>query len=286
MEKYNFIVVTPCKNEEDSLPGLIESVLNSTVKPKMWVIIDDGSTDSTPEILKDFEDRYSWVHVIHGIESERDLSFHYSEIVDSAIKHSLNLCTKKNIPCDFISLIDADMYLDADFFEKILERMDKDPNLGICSGSAAYYLNGELVNETGRSQNPIGGLRIWRTKCFEDSGGFPYSYSADSVSNVLALLGGWKIMKYDDVIAITARPTTSTEGYWKGYKTRGISDYYRDYHPFYVLLKSIKYLAKNPYYIGVAYLSGYMHGVFVLKEKIDIPEVRCYYKNKYKEFLD
>ncbi|AFV22946.1 glycosyl transferase family protein [Methanolobus psychrophilus R15] len=286
MGKNDYIIVTPCKNEEKSLPGLIESVLNNTIKPNLWVIVDDGSTDSTPDILRDFEGKYGWVHIIHGVESVRDLTFHYSKIVDHAIKYAIGFCENNDIPCDFISLIDADMLLGKDFFESILERMNSDPCIGVCSGSAAYYLNGSLVNETGRSQNPIGGLRVWRKKCFEDSGGFPQSYSADSVSNVLAILGGWKIMKYNDIIAITARPTTSTEGFWKGYKTRGKSDYYRGYHPLYVLFKSVKYCLKRPYYIGVAYLYGFVYGVFFIKEKIHIPEVRCYYRNKYKEFFD
>lgn len=286
MRKNDYIIVTPCKNEEKSLPGLINSVLNNTIRPNLWVIVDDGSTDSTPHILREFSEKHEWVHIIRGKESVRDLTFHYSKIVDYAIKYAIDHCETNEVPCEFISLIDADMLLENNFFESILERMNKDPKIGVCSGSAAYYMNETLVNETGRSQNPIGGLRVWRKKCFEDSGGFPYSYSADSVSNVLAILAGWKIVKYNDIIAITARPTTSTEGFWKGYKTRGASDYYRDYHPLYVLFKSLKYFLKRPYYIGAAYLYGYIYGLFFIKEKIDIPEVRCYYRNKYKEFFD
>lgn len=286
MRKNDYIIVTPCKNEEKSLPGLINSVLNNTIRPNLWVIVDDGSTDSTPHILREFSEKHEWIHIIRGEESVRDLTFHYSKIVDHAIKYAIGYCEANSISCEFISLIDADMLLETHFFESIIERMNKDPEIGVCSGSAAYYLNDILINETGRSQNPIGGLRVWRKKCFEESGGFPHSYSADSVSNVLAILAGWKIMKYNDIIAVTARPTTSTEGFWKGYKTRGTSDYYRDYHPLYVFFKSIKYFSKRPHYIGAAYLYGYIYGVLVVKEKIHIPEVRCYYRNKYKEFFD
>ncbi|WMW23245.1 glycosyltransferase [Methanolobus mangrovi] len=287
MGKYDYIVVTPCKNEEESLPSLIDSVINNTIKPNLWVIVDDGSTDSTPLILENLKNKVEWVYVISEKESKRDLSFHYAQIVDSAIKYSIDFCDKNAISHEFIALIDADMVLDKDFFEKILGQFETDPDLGVCSGSAAYYLGDKLVHENGRSQNPIGGLRVWRKECFEESGGFPLSYSADSVSNVMAILSGWKIKKYNDIIAITSRPTNSTEGLWKGYKVRGISDYYRDYYPIYVLLKSLKYCIKYPFfYIGVAYLYGYIYGVLVVREKIDMPEVRCYYRNKYKEFFD
>jgi glycosyltransferase involved in cell wall biosynthesis len=282
----DFIIVTPCKNEEESLPDLIKSVLDNTIKPILWVIIDDGSTDSTPSILSKFQKNNEWVVILHEENSERDLSFHYSKIVDNAIKYSLDFCDNKSLICNYIALIDADMILNEDFFEQIITRLETNPEIGVCSGSAAYYFNGKLVNETGRSQNPIGGLRVWRRKCFEDSGGFPQSYSADSVSNVLAILAGWKIKKYDDIIGITVRPTTSTEGFWKGYKMRGVSDYYRDYHPIYVVMKAFKYFTKSPFYIGVAYLYGYVYGIIKVKEKIEIPEVRHYYRHKYKEFFD
>jgi glycosyltransferase involved in cell wall biosynthesis len=286
MDDYSYIIVTPCKNEEVSLPGLIDSIINNTIKPKLWVIVDDGSTDSTPLILNQLKEENDFVQIIKNQHSKRDLSFHYAEIVNDAINYSIKYCDDSSIPCDFIALIDADMVLHSDFFETIIGRLHSDPDLGVCSGSAAYYVGDKLVNESGRSQNPIGGLRVWRKECFIESGGFPRSYSADSVSNVLAILAGWKIKKYDDIIGITVRPTTSTEGFWKGYKMRGVSDYYRDYHPIYVVMKAFKYFTKSPFYIGVAYLYGYVYGIIKVKEKIDIPEVRHYYRHKYKEFFD
>ena len=60
----DYILVTPCKNEEESLPELARSVVNQAIKPKMWVIVDDGSTDRTPEILRDLALKHNWIQNI------------------------------------------------------------------------------------------------------------------------------------------------------------------------------------------------------------------------------
>lgn len=284
MKKY--VVVTPCKNEEKNLPMLANSIINNTVKPSLWVILNDGSTDNTYIILESLEKEYSWIKILNKKESVRDLGLHYSEIVNEAIKYAFTICDRQNICFEYIGLIDADMILDKDFFEKIIDRLEKNPRLGICSGTAAYIHNKERILERGRPNHPIGGLRVWRKKCFEDTGGFPKSYSADSVSNVLAILKGWDTKKYEDIIGIQTRQTSSAEGLWNGFKVRGVSDYYRDYHPIYIFFKFLKYTCKPQFYLGVPYLYGYISGIVKIKNKIEIPEARKYYRNKHKELID
>jgi glycosyltransferase involved in cell wall biosynthesis len=281
----NYILITPCKNEEENLQKLAESIVNQAIKPKLWVIIDDGSTDNTPAILNNLVSEYKWIGIIRGKESIRDLGLHYSEIVNETIKHAFEMCEIQKLSFEYVGLIDADMILEKHFFEKIIERFEINPKLGVCSGSVVYIHKDKRVLEKGRSSHPIGGLRVWRKRCLEDTGGFPISYSADSVSNVLAIIRGWDTRKYDDIIGIQSRKTSSAEGFWKGYITRGKSDYYRDYHPAYVILKAIKYSSSYPFYKGIAYLTGYVNGVVIIKEKIDIPDVRTYYRSKHLELL-
>lgn len=286
MIKKNYVVVTPCKNEEKNLLALASSITNNTIKPSLWVILNDGSTDNTCIILNKLEKEYNWIKIIHEKESVRDLGLHYSDIVNKAIRCAFTTCEKRNIRFEYVGLIDADMILDKDFFEKIIDRFEKNPNLGVCSGTVAYIYNGQKTLEKGREKHPIGGLRVWRKKCLENTGWFPTSYSADSVSNVLAILKGWDTRKYEDVIGIQTRRTSSAEGMWKGLITRGKSDFYRDYHPVYVILKFLKYSVKPPFYTGIAYLWGYIIGITLIKNKINIPEVRAYYRNKHLELLN
>lgn len=278
-----YILVTPCKNEEKSLQKLAESIINQTITPKLWLIVNDNSTDNSAEILSNLETKYSWINVVTSEGTKRDLSFHYAKVVSEGLSLALEISSIEKISFEYIGLIDADMVLEEKFFEKIIKRFEKDPHLGIASGSTAYFEANKLVTEKGRGNLPIGGLRVWRQECFIETGGFPISYSADSVSNVLAVLRGWDTKKFEDIVGIQTRRTGSAEGLWKGYRTKGESDYYRDYHPIYILFKFVKYSLIPPFYIGIAYMEGYINGVIKIRKKIDIPEVRNYYREKHLE---
>ncbi|OEU41974.1 glycosyl transferase [Methanosarcina sp. Ant1] len=279
-----YILTTPCKNEEKSLPKLAESIINQTITPNLWLIVNDNSIDKSAEILRDLETKYHWIRVVASEGTKRDLSFHYAKVVSEGLSLASEISSAEKIPFEYIGLIDADMILEKSFFEKIIDRFEKDPHLGVASGSTAYYDTDDiLVTENGRDNLPIGGLRVWNRECFIETGGFPISYSADSVSNVLAILHGWDTKKFDDILGIQTRRTGSAEGLWKGYKIKGESDYYRDYHPLYVIFKFVKYSFTLPSYIGIAYIEGYINGIVRIRKKIDIPEVRRYYREKHLE---
>lgn len=278
-----YILITPCKNEEKSLPELADSIINQTITPKLWLIVNDNSTDNSVKILRDIETKYSWVRVVASEGQERDLSFHYAKIVRYGLSLSMNISSTEKISFEYIGLIDADMILEKNFFEKIIGRFEQDPRLGVASGSTAYFEADNLITEKGRDNLPIGGLRVWKRECLIETGVFPISYSADSVSNVLAVLHGWNTKKFEDIVGIQTRRTGSAEGLRKGYRTKGESDYYRDYHPIYVLFKFVKYTSTHPFYIGIAYMEGYIKGIVKIKKKISIPEVRQYYRKKHIE---
>lgn len=279
----DYILTTPCKNEEKSLPKLAESIVNQSITPNLWLIVNDNSNDNSAKILRDLEAKYDWIHVVTSEGMKRDLSFHYANIVNNGMSEALKICSSEKIPFKYIALIDADMILEKCFFEKMIEKFENDPQLGVASGSTAYFESYKLVTEKGRDDLPIGGLRVWKKACFIETGGFPISYSADSVSNVLAILHGWKTKKFDDILGTQTRRTGSAEGLWKGYRTKGESDYYRDYHPLYVLFKFIKYSFTHPFYLGIAYMGGYIKGIVKIRKKLDIPEVRQYYRKKHLE---
>ncbi|TFG41195.1 MAG: glycosyltransferase, partial [Bacteroidia bacterium] len=85
----NYLLVTACKNEAENLPDLIKSVIAQTIKPIVWVIVDDGSTDKTSSILKFYSTRYTWIHVIRLYESKRDLGTHYAKVVEIGFKYAI-----------------------------------------------------------------------------------------------------------------------------------------------------------------------------------------------------
>lgn len=279
-----YILVTPVKNEEKNLLRLIQSVTEQTIKPLVWFIMDDGSTDGTPNIVRKAQEEHSWIQSVRLGEQKRDLGKHYAYVCNTGFNHAIKYCEAHNIRYDYTGIVDADMILETEFFEKLIKEFEKNPKLGIGSGSG-YDINNKLIMET-RKDIPLGGIRLWRKECHEEIGEYPLSYSADAVSNVLAKLRGWEVKRFDEIKAIQARKTSSAEGLWKGYVINGISAYFINFHPLYVLIKGLKYSFKSPYYIGIAYLYGYFSSALKRMDKIDNEEVKDYfYHQKHKEVI-
>ncbi|TGC11565.1 glycosyltransferase [Methanolobus halotolerans] len=290
MDMNGYILVTPCKNEEESLPKLAESIVGQEITPLLWVIVNDGSTDRTPEILRDLGSRYPWIQTITLSEKPRDLGVHVSHVYrtgfDAAIKH----CEGNSIDYHYVASVDADIILDIDYFSCLIKEFEVDPKLGICSGQIGNIINGNIIWTNDKKNLPSGGARIWNRKCFEDTGGYLLTCSPDSVSNVKAKLKGWKTRNFATTKAVSTRPYSSAQGQWKGYRRLGSNNYFIGYSAIHVCLKGIKLLySKNGYFkhgVGIAYVAGYFHDLILKKPRIDDQEVLDYYrKNRLKEIL-
>jgi len=260
------------------LPSTIHSIERQTIKPILWIIIDDGSTDRTPQIIETAKKKHDWIHSIHLNETARDLTIHYASVCNIGLDYGIKYCEENKIECEYIAIVDADMNLENAYFENLIKEFEKDPNLGIASGETWSIVGDRVMPTKQREDLPSGGHRLWRKKCFEETGGYLLTHSADSVSNVKAKLRGWKAKRFKEYKAIQTRMTSSAEGLWKGWRIQGESAYYFDVHPLYVVAKALRYLFKKPYYIGLAYLVGYVDSYINRKDKTDDDEIRNYYR--------
>src|SRR6188474_1556585 len=63
-EGRRYLLVTPCRDEAKYARRTLDSVTSQTVLPAMWVIVDDGSKDQTPQILKEYAARFPWIRIV------------------------------------------------------------------------------------------------------------------------------------------------------------------------------------------------------------------------------
>lgn len=279
----NYILVTPCKNEEESLPKLAESVINQTIKPTLWVIVDDGSTDNTPQILQKLTGEHPWIKTIRLEEKPRDLGIHVSKVYRAGFQHATEYCRNNNIRYEYIGIVDADIILDKHYFEELINRFESDQSLGICSGRGGNNVSGKIIWEQQREDLPSGGARLWRKKCFEETGGYAITCCPDSVSNIKAKLRNWNTKMFYDITFISTRAYASAEGQWKGYKKLGANNYFIGYTPIHVLIKGLKLLySRNEFFkpgVGIAYIIGYFTEYFKRAPRINDKEIIEYYRN-------
>ena len=277
-----YIVVTPCRNEAKNLPKLVQSIVSQTLRPLLWVIVDDGSTDRTPEIIREAAQKYEWIKgVCIASSSKRDLGIHLASIVRTGFEYAIRYCQRNGIDYAYLANLDADLILERSFFEHILKEFEKDPELGIASGGTTHIVGDRVIHAKLRDDEPSGGHMVIRRECYEDCGGIPLSYALDSVLKAKARLRGWKTRRFETAIATEIRDVGSAEGYWKGFMHNGRSDYYLGYHPVHVLIKGMKF-CKRPWYGGIAYLSGYLNSLIRREDRIADDEVKMYFRNKWK----
>jgi len=282
----DYILVTPAKNEGDNLPFVLKSVIEQTIRPKVWLIIDDGSTDGTPQIIQRAEVEYSWIKSIKLPPHPRDITFHYSFVCKTGFDWITSYCAENEIEYQYIGLLDADTELSENFFESLITAMQNDTSLGIVSGGIHHIVNGELKWNQSNENLPAGTGRLWRRECFFQTDGYVVEPAPDSISNVKAALRGWKIKKFKSIVAVERRMTSSAEGLWKGHRVHGEIAYYFNKHPLLVLLNFANRLIERPHYTCFAYSLGYLNNFVKRRPKISDPEIRDYYWNRrLKEYV-
>ena len=269
-----YILITPIKNEEKNLPELIQSVVGQTIKPVLWFIVDDGSTDKSPEIINEAKEKYEWIQSIRLNEGVRDSWLHLADVLKRGFDFCFEYCKNNGIDFDYVGTVDGDIILEDLYYEKLMKKIEENPELGIASGRT-WILDGDQRIYM-RDYLP-GGVKLCRRKCFEDCGGIPLSYSWDSVLNTKAKLKGWDVSRFDDVRQFSVRFGVSAEGLWKGHKEHGKSSYYLGFNFIHALAKGLKLSFEKPYYIGVAYLYGYFSSLMLRKRRIDDKEIKNYY---------
>src|SRR5262249_48491486 len=158
------VAITPARDEEKLLPGLISSMATQSRLPDRWIVIDDGSGDGTAEILDRAAERYSWVEPYHLPRNRVRAPGGESVIMQF-------LPTEKFAKWDYLLRLDADLTFAPDFIEKLLLEFERDPELGI-GGPALLELQGAEWHEIRvPSFHVRGAAKMYSQQCFSAIGG-------------------------------------------------------------------------------------------------------------------
>jgi glycosyltransferase involved in cell wall biosynthesis len=280
-----YIVVTPCKDESENLPDLIESMVAQTVRPVEWVIVDDGSTDDTPEIIEDAMKRYEWILYIRLNNAIRDRGLHLASVMKKGFDHAISYSEENNLIYNYLGNLDGDLTLPPTFYENLMAEFEKDPELGVASGGTEHIIGGQIKYAKISVNEPSGGHMLIRRECFEECEGIPLSHAMDSVLKAKARINGWKTRRFEGNVATEMRDVNAAEGYWKGFAHKGEASYYLNSNPLQVMARVVMYSFEKPHYIGIAYLVGYIGSIVRREARIDDEEVKRYFWNKWKEYL-
>ncbi len=277
---HDYILISPIKNEGEHLPQVINSMLNQSKLPTLWIIIDDGSTDKTPEILHNLEKKCNWVKIIRLPEHPYDKHIHYAYVCRVGFDFAIKYCEKNNISYDFIGLLDGDTILEPLYFDKLLNEFQKNIQLGIASGGIYYKNEKGLSYEKTFDDFPRGTGRLWTKKCFFDTGGYALDPAMHTISNIKAELRGYQHRQFKNIQAIQTRKTSSIGGLWNNKISAGKVAYYLYRRPIIVLMNAFIFTLHPPFYGGIAYMIGYFSAIKQRKPRITDEEIIFYFKKQ------
>ncbi len=269
-----YVIISPCRNEEEFMRKTLDSVSQQSILPELWVIVDDGSTDSTPEILAEYSNKYSFIRVV-----TRQNRGHRSvgPGVIEAFYEGLDTVDLKQF--DFLCKLDLDLILPARYFETLIERMNDNPRLGNCSGKP-YFIDkntGNLVSEGCGDENAIGASKFYRRECFEEIGGFIRQVMWDGLDGHRCRQLGWIAMSWDesDVRFTHLRPMGSSQkNIIVGRMRHGFGQYFMGTSLAYMTASSIFRMLHPPYIAGgIAMWWGYVKSMLTHQPRFEDKEL-------------
>jgi glycosyltransferase involved in cell wall biosynthesis len=252
-----YCLITPCRDEEQYARRTIESVLKQTVPPALWVIVDDGSTDSTPQILAEYAVKVPYIRIIRRADrGERKLG---GGVID-AFYAGYETINPRDF--DYVCKFDLDLDLPPRYFEELMDRMERDPRIGTCSGKPYFRdSSGNLISEKCGDENSVGMIKFYRTECFEQIGGFVRMLMWDGIDCHRCRMLGWVAVSWDDP-AIRFEHLramgTSHKNWWTGRVRHGVGQWFMGTSPLYMLVSGMYRMTRPPLVVGgIAMLWGY-----------------------------
>ncbi len=277
---HKYVLLTAARNEEGFIENTIKSIIEQTHLPLMWIIVSDQSTDNTDDIVKKYEKNHSFIELLR-IEGAQDRDF-ASKVY--AVKTAY--IKLKELDFDFIGILDADITLEKDYYETMLDKFDKDEKLGLAGGAFININEGVPVRMASHRYSVRGAVQLFRRKTYEEIGGLiPLRWGGeDGIACVAVRMKGWKVQTFEEQIVYHHR-TTGSVG--TNYVTKRIRDgkveYSLGYIPSFQFVKAFARWKEKPMFFGIFFrLAGYWM-LKLKREKRSIPkELQEYFKIEQK----
>ena len=238
------IVLTPMRNEGDFMEKCAQSMIEQTIIPIEWIIIDDSSNDTSSEIIKELSSKHSWIRIVKPkLGGKRGRGERIARLVNFGL-------SEVTLEWDFCSKIDADIVLPEDYFEEVFSRFDSNSNLGIASGGC--YVNSRRRQKLEKVSNDHtrGALKTYLSECFSDIGGIRNIDGWDGIDNIQAQMNGWETRNFPEIKAIHLRRTGSRGGELRGCFEAGKIAHFMGYHPIFIIARSTHRMLGGPFIVG------------------------------------
>lgn len=271
-----YVLITPTRNEEAFIEQTIKSVVGQTVLPFKWVIVSDGSTDGTDDIVKKHAAKHEWIELMRMPErKERNFA---------GKVHAFNAGYSKikELKYNIIGNLDADITFDADYISFLLSKFADNPRLGV--GGTPFSEESQQYDYRFTSiEHVSGACQLFRRDCFEEIGGYlPLKAGGVDLAAVLtARMKGWQTRTFTEKTCIHHKKTQAgRHARFTATFRSGYHDYLMGGHPVWQCFRSAYQMSKKPFFVGgLALLTGYLWAMLTRAERL-VPRALINFRRK------
>jgi biofilm PGA synthesis N-glycosyltransferase PgaC len=250
-----YIVISPVRDEERYIDHTLRSVTSQTVTPAAWIVVDDGSTDASPRIVRCYAKKHSFIRLVLN---DRPGARQPGAAVIRAFNRGYESVGTESY--DFIVKLDCDLSFAPDYFEKLIKRFSADERLGIASG-VYFEMDNSGVWYPVRmpAYHAFGACKVIRRSCFEEIGGFIAAKGWDTVDEIRAMSRGWTTTHFADLETRHHKREGTGIGVLNTSRMHGEIYYATGGDPLFLLFKSLRRLSAPPRPLNaLALVSGYV----------------------------
>jgi poly-beta-1,6-N-acetyl-D-glucosamine synthase len=243
----SYVLMTAAYNEAAHIEKTLQAVLSQTVLPARWVIVSDGSTDETDEIITRYAEQHDFIRFLR--RSRVPGHSFGSKVV--ALQAGWKLL--EDVPSDFIGNIDADLSIAPHYFERLISKCLSDPTLGLTGGFVFEETNGEFQSrKTNRRHSVAHAAQLVRRECYLAIGGYQVlEYGGeDWHAQISAEMRGWRSEAFPDLPIYHHRHTGMATNRLRSHFRLGRLDYSFGSDPWFELIKCFLRFRNSPVILG------------------------------------
>jgi poly-beta-1,6-N-acetyl-D-glucosamine synthase len=265
-------IVTPVLNQANELRRLASGVLEQTVVPTAWVVVDQASVDETPTIAHGLAREHSWIRVVATTIDGT------ARVAPTVHAFHAGLAELDPTP-DVVVRLEADTSLDRAYFERLLRERAPDADLAAAARPETNEEHGVWRQRHGTGPGVWGACRAYRRNCLDDLLPLEEHMGWDTLDLQKAVVKGWASQLFLDLPFRHHRSEGIRDGArFRTWVIQGEATHFMSYRVSYLLVRTLYRVPRDPTAIGL--LVGYGRALARRRPRCGDSELRRYVREQ------
>ncbi len=259
-----YAILTPARNEANYIEHPLRAVTAQNHPPSRWIIVSDGSTDGTDELVEQYARRFPFIQLLRREPEQEQRSF-------ASKVHAIRagMAALHGETYDYLAILDADISFAPDYYAQVIAKFEQFPDLAIAGGVLYEPENGTWARQFMHTDWSVSGpIQMFRRPAWEQIGGYlPLRYaSEDGTAETMVRMHGWRVEAFSDLPVHHHRPTgTEKTNLFLAKYRQGKMDFHSGNHILFQLSRAALRFRYPPFLIGgllmfAGYLSLWLRG--------------------------